>query len=421
MSAAPSSAAPKACCHANKAAAAANNNKIFGLPAQTLYTAAAATAALALGASAAYKYYQSRRKAHSKVSPANVTSLDLIPTIDLGDFLNRQNGSARWESDCKKISELLHEYGILIIKDPRVAEVENENFINLLERYYEQPESVRSSDVRKEVFYQVGVTPSGIEKARDHCARIAQLEPNEKPLTICPPERDPKSRFFWRMGERPEKTEFPGLNAAPVIPSAFPEWEKVMNRWGDLMLQSVHTVVEMAAVGFGFPVDQFTKMMKFGPHLLAPTASDLATDGAQGTVFANYHYDLNFITIHGRSRFPGLFVWTRHGKKIQVKVPPNCLLLQAGKQFEWLTGGEVLAGFHEVVVVQDTLAAVERAKKEGRSLWRISSTLFGHIASDQTLQPLGKFSNADTLKKYPPTKAGVQVQQELELIKLAAN
>jgi len=41
-----------------------------------------------------------------------------------------------------------------------------------------------------------------------------------------------------------------------------------------------------------------------------------------------WNTDLNFLTIHGRSRFPGLYVWTREGKKILVKVPPKCLLLQ---------------------------------------------------------------------------------------------
>jgi len=70
-----------------------------------------------------------------------------------------------------------------------------------------------------------------------------------------------------------------------------------------------------------------------------------------------------------------------------------------------MTGGRVLAGFHEVVVVPETIAAIEKAKyaqlissmpgarcgwvanhirccrKENRSTWRISSTLFAHIAS----------------------------------------
>lgn len=69
-----------------------------------------------------------------------------------------------------------------------------------------------------------------------------------------------------------------------------------------------------------------------GPHLLAPTGSDLRCYGHEGTVFAGYHYDLNFLTIHGRSRFPGLNIWLRNGQKVEVKVPVGCLLIQTGKQ-----------------------------------------------------------------------------------------
>lgn len=64
--------------------------------------------------------------------------------------------------------------------------------------------------------------------------------------------------------------------------------------------------------------------------------------------YAGYHYDLNFLTIHGKSRFPGLFVWLRNGKRVAVKIPSGCLFIQAGKQLEWLTGGYVKAGMHEV-------------------------------------------------------------------------
>lgn len=65
---------------------------------------------------------------------------------------------------------------------------------------------------------------------------------------------------------------------------------------------------------------------------MAPTGSDLSKYGTLNTVFAGYHYDLNFLTIHGRSRFPGLFIWLKDGRKVPVKVPEGCLLLQVGKQ-----------------------------------------------------------------------------------------
>ncbi len=46
--------------------------------------------------------------------------------------------------------------------------------------------------------------------------------------------------------------------------------------------------------------------------------------------------DLNFMTIHGRSRFPGLFIWTRDGKRVLVRVPPGCLLIQVRSSAELL-------------------------------------------------------------------------------------
>lgn len=59
-----------------------------------------------------------------------------------------------------------------------------------------------------------------------------------------------------------------------------------------------------------------------------------------------------------------------------VKVPDGCLLVQAGKQLEWFSGGLVKAGYHEVVCTEGTLKAMERISAETpeRPLIRISST-----------------------------------------------
>jgi hypothetical protein len=45
------------------------------------------------------------------------------------------------------------------------------------------------------------------------------------------------------------------------------------------------------------------------------------------------------------------------------------------EQLEWLTGGDCLAGMHEVVVTKRTLEAIALAKEQNRSLWRVSSTV----------------------------------------------
>jgi isopenicillin N synthase-like dioxygenase len=338
------------------------------------------------------------------------------PVVDLASYLD-QNGN--WQEQCNEIAHLLKQFGMLIVKDPRVDPQLNTNFLDMMEKYYDQPEEVRLQDARPDVHYQVGVTPEEVERARNHCARIKGLNSTEKPLTECPPEKDHKSRFFWRIGPPPESDKHRDLNMPPVVPKAFPHWAETMNGWGEKILGTVKTVAEMAAVGFKLPADTFTKKMNCAPHLLAPTGSNLRTFGKLGTVFAGWHYDLNFLTIHGKSRFSGLYVWTRDGRKMLVKVPDGCLLLQAGKQFEWLTGGHVLAGFHEVVVNEAAVAAKEAAEKAGRSLWRISSTLFGHIASNESLAPVAHFKDEPTAAQYPEITAGEQVLGELKAISLA--
>ena len=132
------------------------------------------------------------------------------------------------------------------------------------------------------------------------------------------------------------------------MPAAFPEWAAVLDAWGGKMLAAVETAAEMLARGLGLEPDALTRRMRRGPHLLAPTGSDLGGATARGAVLAGWHYDLNLLTIHGRSQYPGLFAWLRGGHRVPVLIPDGCLLIQAGKQMEYLTGGAVPAGFHEV-------------------------------------------------------------------------
>ncbi len=71
-----------------------------------------------------------------------------------------------------------------------------------------------------------------------------------------------------------------------------------------------------------------------------------------------------------------------------------------------------------MVHTQEAVAAAEAARLAGRSTWRVSSTLFAHIASDQVLRPLGHFADGELAADYPPTPAGEYVESELSVIKL---
>eukprot|EP01089_Gocevia_fonbrunei_P001710 TRINITY_DN1159_c0_g1_i3.p1 TRINITY_DN1159_c0_g1~~TRINITY_DN1159_c0_g1_i3.p1 ORF type:complete len:350 (+),score=99.38 TRINITY_DN1159_c0_g1_i3:120-1169(+) len=344
-----------------------------------------------------------------------------LPVFDVADFLKDPNSPEVLET-CKKMAESMHLSGVLIIRDPRVTMEDNEAFINTMEKYFGQPDQTKLADARPDIHYQVGATPEKVEVPRcsqePECLdRISAMPEQHRPHPPSGP--DPKERFFWRMGEPPKQTKFPELNAAPVIPKDFPEWNTVMNTWGTKMLEGVTSAAQMLSLGLDLGINAFSDMMIGAPHLLAPTGTNLEKYSGIDTIVAGFHYDLSFLTIHGKSRFPGLFIWLRTGEKMQVRVPDGCLLIQGGKQLEILTGGYIAAGDHEVVVSEDTLKRIDVAKNDGKSLWRVSSTLFSHIASDQLLKPLGKFSTDESKKLYPETLAGDQVQAELNMIKLA--
>ena len=171
-----------------------------------------------------------------------------------------------------------------------------------------------------------------------------------------------------------------------------------MNNWGGKLHSAIFTVAEMAALGMGISKTAFTDRMEGGAHLLAPTGSDLVKNDV-GAVFAGFHYDISFMTIHGKSRYPGLFVWTRDWKKKAVKIPEGCLLIQSGRSFEHITGGYVLAGFHEVVYAEATKQARDRrqelldAQGVDRRQWRVSSTLFSHFRNDVDIRPMAELGH----------------------------
>ncbi|TYK10664.1 uncharacterized protein E5676_scaffold25G00260 [Cucumis melo var. makuwa] len=353
-----------------------------------------------------------------------------LPVIDLASYLTASSAlaagspidfSPQLTSLCELVSRTLKETGALLVKDPRCSAEDNDRFIDMMERFFEKPTEFKRLQARPHLHYQVGVTPEGVEIPKslvdDEMQENIRAMPKEfQPLF--PKGPDPKWRYMWRVGPRPSNTRFKELNAEPVIPEGFPEWKDTMDSWGVKMISAIEAVAEMAAIGFGLPRDAFTSLMKQGPHLLAPTGSDLDRHGEEGTVFAGYHYDLNFLTIHGRSRFPGLYIWLRNGQKVEVKVPIGCLLIQTGKQIEWLTAGDCIAGMHEVVVTKRTRDAIKLASEQNRSLWRVSSTLFAHIASDAVLKPLGHFAESSHANKYPPMLAGEYVEKELAVINL---
>jgi len=345
--------------------------------------------------------------------------MDMVACVDLAPFL-AGGASVEALAACAEVARSLRETGIVLLRDPRVSEAAASVFVGQMEMYFAQDDAVKLADERPGLHYQVGTTRGGVEvplpRSAACAAAIDAMPAEHRPSPV--EGADPKWRFFWRIGPRPGGGLFEALNAAPVVPAAFPAWASTMDNWGGLMLAAVATCAEMASLGLGLPRDALTRLMHHGPHLLAPTASDLSRHTRVGQPLAGWHSDLNLLTIHGKSRYPGLHAWLRDGSKVAVSVPAGCLLVQAGQQLEYLTAGHIRAGMHEVVVTDAALETARRAQLEGRPPWRISSTLFAHVSSSSMLAPLSAFAGRTEAAAYPPVTAGEQVVAVLRQIQL---
>lgn len=345
---------------------------------------------------------------------SNISLKSKVPHISIEDFVVNNHADLQ---TCKDLVAALRDYGCVAIKDPRVRSNSNSEFVEMMAEYFNsRSQMLDSGEKLKEMFpeygYETGVTPEFTERARDHQDTIAQLAPEHRPLTPQPPPKDSKWRYMYKIGERKDSEEF----AMPlVVPEDVPQFKSLADEWSNSMLQTVFSVVEMLAIGLDMERDAFLKIMKRGAHILGPTGSDMRKFDVD-TVFAGFHYDFCFMTIHGKSNYPGLYIWLKDGSKLPVVLDDGYLLIQSGLELEMYTGGLIKAGLHEVMLTQKAKEMYIEREKQGikNGNWRVSSTVFSHVEHDEVIQPLPPFDTPEALEKYPPMTGLELMKRELE-------
>jgi hypothetical protein len=349
---------------------------------------------------------------------------DGLMSVDAEPYLTGKDGAF---TQCEYLADGLCHEGSVLLRDPRTDWNKARDFTEMMVEYFAQPKEAIDRDIRPP-WFQVGVNPGGEEVPLDYGKIFERLPPSDMPHML---ERnqdgtfvgDPKRRFFRRMGPRPAETQFQEQNDADVIPAAFGNmWARIYDGWGDQQLVAYLTALAMLEMAWKLAPGTLTDLAEVAPHLMACNGVDLNEHGHKGKVFNGVHTDLNAISVHGPANFPGLRIWTRDWTSMTVSVPPGYLLVQAGQMLTRLTGGKALAGFHEVACLQETLDAMDRARGH-RRLIRVSSSFFGHFASDRLLYVLPQFLDDYTgderervLTMFPPILAGNHVRHELGLL-----
>ncbi len=84
-----------------------------------------------------------------------------VPIVDVEPFMK---GQGNCEQDCKIVADALHKYGCLVIKDPRVNQKENAEFLDMMEKYFvKRAADLYQGRVVADIYpnydFQVGATP----------------------------------------------------------------------------------------------------------------------------------------------------------------------------------------------------------------------------------------------------------------------
>ena len=96
-----------------------------------------------------------------------------ITVVDTSSMLSGKPNAEQ----CRKVVEGFYKHGVIAIKDPRVDERKNQEFLSLMGKYFKVQgdryyRGEKLEDARPEIGYQVGVTPELKERARVHESTI---------------------------------------------------------------------------------------------------------------------------------------------------------------------------------------------------------------------------------------------------------
>ena len=89
------------------------------------YAKVGIAAAVAVTVLASYWWLNSGKEEETKASTNADTANLSLPVVDFSAFFEKESNPEKYRSECAKVAHSLHHFGLVILKDPRVAEADN--------------------------------------------------------------------------------------------------------------------------------------------------------------------------------------------------------------------------------------------------------------------------------------------------------
>lgn len=349
---------------------------------------------------------------HRLPEPSNRIFTGALEPINVGDP----------EAPTRIVQDLI-DFGAVCIRTNRFTKEQNDAGLQAAQGYFSRPYEIRMLDVPPpELAFQVGLTPRGQEQTRQKYDEFTCLPPEHRPTR---PLRGQaiSERLMFPIGSRPAimPERFRSLNEIHANPAGVLPFEEGLRTCGDGLVGVAFDFADLLEIGLMLGEGRIRQLCTDGPHLGAPNASHIDEDVELGDVANEVHYDLNWATFFGKANAPGLFVWIGQKYRVKLVIPDGCVLIQVGKQLEWMTGGYIRYGLHEVVVTQEMIDTLTRTTPPGRPRVRTSWPLFFHANSNEWLEPFDHFAAMAHASNYPRQLAGDYLFDELAAINLAVS
>jgi len=337
-----------------------------------------------------------------------------LPVVDLDCYRASSSGVL---SEVSKLTKAFKTHSAVIVKDSRYSPNTNDEFLDVMEIYFKKRrkqylEGKQLVDCRPDINYQIGVMPeNSFTHNKSNMAIKNGFTQLNRSLTLNPPTPERYWRYFWRIND--DRVKRDSLYLTEQQEPEFEGFAKTLNKAGGVMVESMETVSRMLEIGLGLGNGELTDRITTGNHILSPVGTCLDAYAQRSKALSSFHVDLNYITVHGKCRYPGLAIWLPNGNRIPVFTPPGSMLMQVGSSLEHLTGGYFKAGYHEVICSKELMELYEQRKSTQAEQWRIATVLFTGLDYSSTIEPLGNFKTKEILKQYPRMSAYDFIKQKV--------
>jgi len=282
-----------------------------------------------------------------------------IPVLDMNDYYSE----SRHQKFINGLSQAMQTVGFVAVINSRVDK-------KILDEAYEESKKFYSEPVESKMLYH----DPKLNGQRGYVQGETAKGKNNKDY----------KEFYHIARDYPEDVIKEFNYPLNIWPNNY-KFKVAMQKLISELNQYTEVIERALAESIGKEPDFFSKMTKHGSFLLR--SIHYPANPPTGTLWAAEHTDIDLFTILPRATAEGLQVLNQDSQWIDVKVPDNAFIINAGDMLQNITNGVYKSAKHRVA-------------SKGNNLARYSMVAFIHSRPNDPMDPLPEFIKKVGTRKF---------------------